>query len=122
MSRPACNRPVHIWFGFRDFLFKCIDTSEVILASTSGETHIAIPLRERTREALGVLDVNIGQTRMLVYQEYKDLQKMTKMIQNASDEILGEFSGEIMKNEVIGIVAMLTVWMCGLLAGNHRLR
>lgn len=90
------------------------------MASTSGETHIAIPLRERTREAMGVLDVNIGQTRMLVYQEYKGLQKMTKMIQNASDEILGEFSGEIMKNEVIGIVAMLTVCMCGLLGGNHR--
>lgn len=69
---------------------------------------------------MGVLDVNIGQTRMLVYQEYKDLQKMAKMIQNASYEILGEFSGEIMKNEVIGIVAMLTVWRCGLLGGNDR--
>ncbi|XP_037057390.1 EF-hand calcium-binding domain-containing protein 5 isoform X4 [Peromyscus leucopus] len=86
---------------FRDFLFKCTDTSEVILASSSGETHIVIPLRQRTREAMGVLDVNIGQTRMLMYQEYKDLQKMTKMIQNACDEILGELSGEIKKNEVI---------------------
>ncbi|XP_041520048.1 EF-hand calcium-binding domain-containing protein 5 [Microtus oregoni] len=100
---------------FRDFLFKCIDTSEVILASTSGETHIAIPLRERTREAMGVLDVNIGQTRMLVYQEYKDLQKMTKMIQNASDEILGEFSGEIMKNEVIEMEKMGEVMRAGIL-------
>ncbi|KAK7830090.1 hypothetical protein U0070_003545 [Myodes glareolus] len=100
---------------FRDFLFKCIDTSEVILASTSGETHIAIPLRERTREAMGVLDVNIGQTRMLVYQEYKDLQKMTKMIQNASDEILGEFSGEIMKNEVIEMEKTGEVTRAGIL-------
>ncbi|XP_038183819.1 EF-hand calcium-binding domain-containing protein 5 [Arvicola amphibius] len=100
---------------FRDFLFKCIDTSEVILASTSGETHIAIPLRERTREAMGVLDVNIGQTRMLVYQEYKDLQKMMKMIQNASDEILGEFSGEIMKNEVIEMEKTGEVTRAGIL-------
>lgn len=115
-----CDRPVLVWFGFRDFLFKCTDTSEVILASSSGETHIVIPLRQRTREAMGVLDVNIGQTRMLMYQEYKDLQKMTKMIQNACDEILGELSGEIKKNEVIGIVDMLTVWIHGLLGGNHR--
>ncbi|XP_057629931.1 EF-hand calcium-binding domain-containing protein 5 [Chionomys nivalis] len=100
---------------FRDFLFKCIDTSEVILASTSGETHIAIPLRERTREAMGVLDVNVGQTRMLVYQEYKDLQKMTKMIQNASDEILGEFSGEIIKNEVIEMEKTGEVTRAGIL-------
>lgn len=120
MNRPMCNRPVLIWFGFRDFLFKCIDTSEVILASTSGETHIVIPLRERTREALGVLDVNLGQSRMLVYQEYKDLQKMVKMIQNASNEILGELSGEIKKNEVLGIMDMLTVRIRGLLRGNHR--
>ncbi|XP_029417335.1 EF-hand calcium-binding domain-containing protein 5 [Nannospalax galili] len=86
---------------FRDFLFKCTDTSEVVLASASGETHIVIPLRERTREAMGVLDVNIGRSRMLLYQEYKDLQKMIKMIQTACYEILGEFSGEIKKNLVL---------------------
>ncbi|EGW12177.1 EF-hand calcium-binding domain-containing protein 5 [Cricetulus griseus] len=100
---------------FRDFLFKCIDTSEVILASTSGETHIVIPLRERTREALGVLDVNLGQSRMLVYQEYKDLQKMVKMIQNASNEILGELSGEIKKNEVLELEKAGEVTRAGIL-------
>ncbi|CAH6785877.1 Efcab5 [Phodopus roborovskii] len=100
---------------FRDFLFKCTDTSEVILSSTSGETHIAIPLRERTKEAIGVLDVNIGQSRMLVYQEYKDLQKMVKMIQNASDEILGECSGEIKKNEVIEMETTGEVTRAGIL-------
>ncbi|XP_013358806.1 PREDICTED: EF-hand calcium-binding domain-containing protein 5 isoform X2 [Chinchilla lanigera] len=88
---------------FRDFLFKCIDSSEVVLASACGETHIVIPLRERTGEALGLLDVNIGHTRMLLYQEYKDLQKMMKMIQAACSEILGEFSGEIKKNIILEI-------------------
>ncbi|XP_059127232.1 EF-hand calcium-binding domain-containing protein 5 isoform X2 [Peromyscus eremicus] len=100
---------------FRDFLFKCTDTSEVILASSSGETHIVIPLRQRTKEAMGILDVNIGQTRMLMYQEYKDLQKMTKMIQNACDEILGEFSGEIKKNEVIEMEKTGEVTRAGIL-------
>ncbi|XP_060244302.1 EF-hand calcium-binding domain-containing protein 5 [Meriones unguiculatus] len=86
---------------FRDFLFKCTDTSDVVLASAGGETHIVIPIRQRTREAMGVLDINIGRSRMLVFQEYKDLQKMVKMIQNVADELLGELSGEIKKNEVI---------------------
>ncbi|XP_077021511.1 EF-hand calcium-binding domain-containing protein 5 isoform X2 [Tamandua tetradactyla] len=88
---------------FRDFLFKCVDSSEVILASACGETHIVIPLRERTGKVLGVLDFNIGLSRMLLYQEYKDLQKMMKVVQAACYEILGEFSGEIKKKYVLEI-------------------
>lgn len=109
MSRLVCKGPILICFGFRDFLFKCTDTSEVILASSDGETHIAVPLRQRTKEAMGVLDINIGRCRMLLYQEYKDVQKMMKAIQNVCYEILGEFSGEIEKTMVIGIVDMVTV-------------
>nr|A0JP43.2 RecName: Full=EF-hand calcium-binding domain-containing protein 5 [Mus musculus] len=100
---------------FRDFLFKCTDTSEVILASSGGETHIAIPLRQRTKEAMGILDVNIGRSRMLLYQEYKDLQKMVKMIQNVSYEILGEFSGEIEKTMVIEMESAGEVKRAGIL-------
>lgn len=107
-------------FGFRDFLFKCTDTSEVILASSGGETHIAIPLRQRTKEAMGILDVNIGRSRMLLYQEYKDLQKMVKMIQNVSYEILGEFSGEIEKTMVIGIVNMVSGYIFQLIISECR--
>ncbi|XP_042636420.1 EF-hand calcium-binding domain-containing protein 5 [Orycteropus afer afer] len=88
---------------FRDFLFKCTDTSEVILASACGETHIAIPLRERTGEALGVIDFNIGRSRMLLYREYKDLQKMMKVVQAACYEILGELTGEIKKKYILEI-------------------
>ncbi|XP_073653266.1 EF-hand calcium-binding domain-containing protein 5 isoform X2 [Tursiops truncatus] len=65
---------------FRDFLFKCTDSSEVVLASVCGENHIVVPLRERTGEALGALDVNIGRSKMLLYREFKDLQKMTKKL------------------------------------------
>ncbi|KAM6174600.1 EF-hand calcium-binding domain-containing protein 5 [Erethizon dorsatum] len=100
---------------FRDFLFQCIDSSEVVLASACGETHIVIPLRERTGEALGLLDVNIGRTRMLLYQEYKDLQKMMKMIQAACSEILGEFSGEIKKNIILEIEKAGEVQRAGIL-------
>uniref|UniRef100_H0WH95 EF-hand calcium binding domain 5 n=1 Tax=Otolemur garnettii TaxID=30611 RepID=H0WH95_OTOGA len=100
---------------FRDFLFKCADSSEVVLASASGETHIVIPLRERTGEALGVLDVNIGRNRMLLYQEYKDLQKMVKVIQAACYEILGEFSGEITKKYVLEIENVGEVQRAGII-------
>ncbi|XP_023386140.1 EF-hand calcium-binding domain-containing protein 5 [Pteropus vampyrus] len=89
---------------FRDFLFKCTDSSEVVLASVCGENRIAIPLRERTGEALGALDFNIGRNRMLLYREFKDLQKMVKVTQAACYEILGELSGEITKTRVLGIV------------------
>nr|XP_034492985.1 EF-hand calcium-binding domain-containing protein 5 [Marmota flaviventris] len=100
---------------FTDFLFKCTDSSEVVLASARGETHIVIPLRERTGEALGALDVNIGQTRMLFYQEYKDLQKMMKVIQAACYEILGEFSGEIKKNIVLEMEKVGEVQRAGII-------
>nr|KAF6415551.1 EF-hand calcium binding domain 5 [Molossus molossus] len=88
---------------FRDFLFKCTDSSEVIVASVYGENHIVIPLRERTGEALGALDFNIGRSKMLFYREFKDLQKMMKVTQAACYEILGELSGEIEKKRVLEI-------------------
>nr|BAC87284.1 unnamed protein product [Homo sapiens] len=100
---------------FRDFLFKCTDSSEVVLASACGETHIVVPLRERTGEALGVLDFNIGQNRMLLCQEYKDLQKMMKVVQVACYEILGEFSGEIKKKYILEIENVREVQRAGIL-------
>ncbi|XP_036925937.1 EF-hand calcium-binding domain-containing protein 5 [Sturnira hondurensis] len=88
---------------FRDFLFRCTDSSEVILASVYGENHIVVPLRERTGEAMGALDFNIGRSKMLFYREFKDLQKMMKVIQAACYEILDELSGKIKKNLVLEI-------------------
>ncbi|XP_034496510.1 EF-hand calcium-binding domain-containing protein 5 [Ailuropoda melanoleuca] len=100
---------------FRDFLFKCTDSSEVVLASVCGENHIIIPLRERTGKALGVLDFNIGRSKMLLYREFKDLQKMMKVIQAACYEILGELSGEIKKNYVLEIENVGEVQRAGVL-------
>lgn len=79
------------------------------MASFCGETHIVIPLRERTGEALGALDINIGKRKMLFYREYKDLQKMVKVTQAACYEILDELSGEKEKNRVLGIVNVVIV-------------
>ncbi|KAM5307824.1 EF-hand calcium-binding domain-containing protein 5 [Glossophaga mutica] len=99
----------------RDFLFRCTDSSEVVLASVYGENHIVVPLRERTGEAMGALDFNIGRSKMLFYREFKDLQKMMKVIQAACYEILGELSGEIKKNLVLEIENAGEVQQAGVL-------
>ncbi|XP_004685203.1 PREDICTED: EF-hand calcium-binding domain-containing protein 5 [Condylura cristata] len=100
---------------FKDYLFKCTDSSQVVLSSVHGQTHMVIPLRERTGEALGVLDFNFGKNKMLLYQEFKDLQKMMKATQAACYEILGELSGEIKKNCILEIEHVGEVQRAGVL-------
>ncbi|XP_043910408.1 EF-hand calcium-binding domain-containing protein 5 isoform X2 [Protopterus annectens] len=86
---------------FRDYLFKCVDSSEVITANVYGERHIVIPLRTPAGQALGMLDINIGQHQELPAHEHQDLQKMTQMIQAACHEILKETSGKTEKTMVL---------------------
>ncbi|XP_068512450.1 EF-hand calcium-binding domain-containing protein 5 [Anas acuta] len=72
----------------RDYLFKCIDTSEVVCTSVCGEYHIAVPLRDLSRQAFALFDISIGHHQKLPPHEYKDLQKMLKMAQATCCEIL----------------------------------
>ncbi|NXG23002.1 EFCB5 protein, partial [Grallaria varia] len=72
----------------RDYLFKCTDSLEVALAPARGEQHIAVPLHDLSRQALGIFDISIGHHKKLPPQEQKDLQKMLKMAQAAYLEIL----------------------------------
>ncbi|NXD81592.1 EFCB5 protein, partial [Halcyon senegalensis] len=72
----------------RDYLFKCIDSSEVMCTSVHGEYHIAVPLRDLSGEALGIFDINTRHHQKLPPHEHKDLQKMLKMAQAACSEIL----------------------------------
>ncbi|NXG54581.1 EFCB5 protein, partial [Hemiprocne comata] len=78
----------------RDYLFKCIDSSEVICTSVCGESHIAVPLRDLSGQALGLYDISIGHHQKLPPHEQKDLQKMLKMAQAACSEILNLSSEE----------------------------
>ncbi|KAM4701864.1 EF-hand calcium-binding domain-containing protein 5 [Discoglossus pictus] len=75
---------------FRDYLFKCADSSEVITTDAYGERHIAVPIRDPTGRALGVLDLSTGHCKELPAHEYQDLQKMLQMLQEACNEILDE--------------------------------
>ncbi|CAI9575086.1 unnamed protein product, partial [Staurois parvus] len=75
---------------FRDYLFKCADSSEVITTDAYGERHIAVPIRDYTGRALGVLDLNTGHCKELPPHEYQDLQKMLQMLQEACNELLDD--------------------------------
>ncbi|NXE20414.1 EFCB5 protein, partial [Ardeotis kori] len=79
---------------FRDYLFKCIDSSAVICASACGEFHIAVPLRDLSGQALEIFDISIGHHQKLPPHEHKDLQKMLKIAQAACSEILKRSSEE----------------------------
>ncbi|NWU79315.1 EFCB5 protein, partial [Onychorhynchus coronatus] len=72
----------------RDYLFRCTDSLEVALTPVRGEQHIAVPLHDLSRQALGIFDISIGHHKKLPPQEQKDLQKMLKMVQAACSEIL----------------------------------
>lgn len=89
---------------FRDYLFKCIDSSEVIHTCVCGEHHIAVPLRDLSGQALGIFDISVGQHQKLPPHEHKDLQKMLKMAQAACSEILKISAEETEPTYVLGIV------------------
>ncbi|NXN96897.1 EFCB5 protein, partial [Rhinopomastus cyanomelas] len=78
----------------RDYLFKCLDSSEVIHTSVHGEHHVAVPLRDLSGQALGMFDINTGHHQKLPSHELKDLQKMLKMAQAACSEILKKYLEE----------------------------
>ncbi|XP_027717508.1 EF-hand calcium-binding domain-containing protein 5 [Vombatus ursinus] len=100
---------------FRDYIFRSIDTSEVIFTYALGIDHIIAPIRDRKGLALGLLDFTTAQQKMLPVQEYKDLQKMLKIVQEACNEILGECSGKIEKKYVLEIEHRGEVQRAGIL-------
>ncbi|XP_077167409.1 EF-hand calcium-binding domain-containing protein 5 [Paroedura picta] len=80
---------------FSDYLFKCIDCAEAVTVCVYENHHIAVPLRDPAGYAIVVFDINLGQRPRLPSCEHKDLQKMLKMVQAGSSEILKEDSGDL---------------------------
>ncbi|XP_067328281.1 EF-hand calcium-binding domain-containing protein 5 [Anolis sagrei] len=89
---PVVNRKDDFFSGF---LFRCVDCSMVVMASTCEEHHVAYPLRDPEGRAIAVFDVNLGRWPKLPSCEHKDLQKMLKMVQAATYEILKEDAGDL---------------------------
>ncbi|XP_029142543.1 EF-hand calcium-binding domain-containing protein 5, partial [Protobothrops mucrosquamatus] len=79
----------------RDYLFKCIDCALVVTQRINGEQHVAVPLRNTSGQAIMMLDLNLGARQQLSPCAHKDMQKMLKMVQAATHEILKEDSGDL---------------------------
>ncbi|NWS72724.1 EFCB5 protein, partial [Crotophaga sulcirostris] len=106
----------------RDYLFKCVDSSEVVRTSVCGEYHIAVPLRDLSGQALGIFDISIGHLQKLPPHEHKDLQKMLKMAQAACSEILKISSEETEPTYVLEAEHMANLRCAGILFHQFMLQ
>lgn len=85
----------------RDYLFKCVDNSESVSADAYGQRHIGFPLRDNHGKAVAVIDISIGELKVLPGHENKEVQKMLRLLQKAHNEITRESEGDD-KLQVLG--------------------
>ncbi|XP_072445282.1 EF-hand calcium-binding domain-containing protein 5-like [Chiloscyllium punctatum] len=78
---------------FRTYLFRCVDTSEVIFAETYKARHICVPVWDLTGRALAVLDINLDLQKQLLAHEHKGLLLMLKVLHEACNTILKDAAG-----------------------------
>ncbi|XP_067823984.1 EF-hand calcium-binding domain-containing protein 5-like [Heptranchias perlo] len=79
---------------FRNYLFRCAETSEVVYSTTYKGQRVAVPLRDMTGRTLAVLDINLGAGDPLLIHEYRSLLKMLQILHLACNVIVNGVPGE----------------------------
>ncbi|XP_078278931.1 EF-hand calcium-binding domain-containing protein 5-like [Rhinoraja longicauda] len=73
---------------FRNYLFRCSDSSQVIFSSTCKGKRVCVPLRDRDGRALAILDIDLGFDHEIMAHGYRSLLKMLDVLNKTCSTIV----------------------------------
>ena len=89
-------------------MFKCIESSKTVTADAYGERHLAFPILDPDGVTIAVVDISIGEAKVLPSHEMEEVQKMLRLLAVAHREVTDEAAGR-QKNIVLGKALKLQV-------------